>query len=252
MAAAAPAPLGASPIVPYESKTKAKLATLNGDVDYKKVPPINNNNNNENKNKNKSRLQANNSHPASSCRQPPIYIPPFPRLFAQQMKDNRNRFWFVSKYFSPQLAMVNDDLLKVKQRETQETFMRRVKVRPFTFPPIINEKNEKWKFILSLFTTTIIPGKWKYILSPFYHYHHQRLPFLSISSSHTVKVKVRSFALQMSSVLYFYFIFSKCDLFLYVVHHVIKSVPSEAQWELTSALLKIRGLHSLTCSPMLF
>ena len=158
---------------------------------------------NKNKNKNKSRLQANNSHPASSCRQPPIYIPPFPRLFAQQMKDNRNWFWFVSKYFSPQLAMVNDDLLKVKQRETQETFMRRVKVRPFTFPPIINEKNEKWKFILSLFTTTIIPGKWKYILSPFYHYHHQRLPFLSTSSSHTVKVKVRSFALQMSSVLYF-------------------------------------------------
>ena len=37
-AASAPAPLGASPIVPYESKTKAKLATLNGDVDYKKVP----------------------------------------------------------------------------------------------------------------------------------------------------------------------------------------------------------------------
>ena len=51
MAAAAPAPLGASPIVPYESKTKAKLATLNGDVDYKKVPPINNNNNNEKKKK---------------------------------------------------------------------------------------------------------------------------------------------------------------------------------------------------------
>ena len=45
MAAAGSAPLGASPIVPYEpkyeskyeSKTKAKLATLNGDVDYKKV-----------------------------------------------------------------------------------------------------------------------------------------------------------------------------------------------------------------------
>ena len=40
-ASSAPAPLGASlgasPIVPYESKTKAKLATLNGDVDYKKV-----------------------------------------------------------------------------------------------------------------------------------------------------------------------------------------------------------------------
>ena len=39
VAAAAQAPLlGGSPIVPYESKTKAKLATLNGDVDYKKVP----------------------------------------------------------------------------------------------------------------------------------------------------------------------------------------------------------------------
>ena len=45
MASAGAAPLGASPIVPYEpkyeskyeSKTKAKLATLNGDVDYKKV-----------------------------------------------------------------------------------------------------------------------------------------------------------------------------------------------------------------------
>ena len=38
VAAAAQAPLlGGSPIVPYESKTKAKLATLNGDVDYKKV-----------------------------------------------------------------------------------------------------------------------------------------------------------------------------------------------------------------------
>ena len=43
--ASAPVPLGGSPIVPYESsrvpyesKTKAKLATLNGDVDYKKVP----------------------------------------------------------------------------------------------------------------------------------------------------------------------------------------------------------------------
>merc|ERR1719510_907605 len=41
MAAAAPAPLGASPIVPYESKTKAKLATLNGDVDYKKLAMVN-------------------------------------------------------------------------------------------------------------------------------------------------------------------------------------------------------------------
>ena len=58
-ASSAPAPLGASlgasPIVPYESKTKAKLATLNGDVDYKKVPgqqqqQQQNNNNNNNKN----------------------------------------------------------------------------------------------------------------------------------------------------------------------------------------------------------
>merc|ERR1719278_1580340 len=40
-AASAPAPLGGSPIVPYESKTKAKLATLNGDVDYKKLAMVN-------------------------------------------------------------------------------------------------------------------------------------------------------------------------------------------------------------------
>merc|ERR1719331_2311562 len=40
-AASVPAPLGASPIVPYESKTKAKLATLNGDVDYKKLALVN-------------------------------------------------------------------------------------------------------------------------------------------------------------------------------------------------------------------
>merc|ERR1719331_919957 len=40
-AASVPAPLGASPIVPYESKTKAKLATLNGDVDYKKLAMVN-------------------------------------------------------------------------------------------------------------------------------------------------------------------------------------------------------------------
>ena len=56
--------------------------------------------------------------------------------------------------------MVNDDLLKVKidvERETQETFMRRVKVRPFTFPnpPILSHpwksKSEKWKYLLPLF-----------------------------------------------------------------------------------------------------
>lgn len=49
VAAAGSAPLGASPIVPYEpkyeskyeSKTKAKLATLNGDVDYKKLAMVN-------------------------------------------------------------------------------------------------------------------------------------------------------------------------------------------------------------------
>ena len=53
----------------------------------------------------------------------------------------------LAKYIlPPQLAMVNDDLLKVKidvQKETQETFMRRVKVRPFTFPPLLSSMKSK-------------------------------------------------------------------------------------------------------------
>ena len=66
--------------------------------------------------------------------------------------------------------MVNDDLLKVKmvdvERETQETFMRRVKVRPFTFPQPIHP----WKVkVKSESTSFHFSGKVKVPTFTFWH-----------------------------------------------------------------------------------
>ena len=127
--------------------------------------------------------------------------------------------------------MVNDDLLKVKidvQTETQETFMRRVKVRPFTFPPLYHHP---WKVkVKSESTSFHFSWKVKVCTFTFLLYHHQRSPTASCTVTNVSKWKyVLSLYISSKCLLYSFcilLIISKCDVFQYVVWgNFIKSVP---------------------------